>query len=78
MSPRKTADYANAVYRKGEIRYDSKADVVRLKKIAELMGENKKVLDIGCYDGTLGKMLIEKNNEVYGIEINQEVAEIAK
>ena len=42
------------------------------------MGQNNKILDIGCYNGTLGSKFREMNNEVYGIEINQQVAELAK
>lgn len=78
MSVRRPADYAKDIYRKGELQYNSKAEKVRLEKIVSLTEENSKVLDIGCYDGTLGRMLIERNNEVYGIEINEEVANIAR
>jgi 2-polyprenyl-3-methyl-5-hydroxy-6-metoxy-1,4-benzoquinol methylase len=77
MSTRKTADYAKMIYGEGELQYDSKAEKVRLEKIVELVGADNKVLDIGCYSGTIGSMLIKKGNEVYGIEINPEVAEIA-
>jgi len=78
MSARKTADYAKEVYGKGELQYNSKAERIRLEKIAELVGEGNKVLDIGCYSGTLGSMLMKIGNEVYGIQINEEVAEIAR
>jgi 2-polyprenyl-3-methyl-5-hydroxy-6-metoxy-1,4-benzoquinol methylase len=70
-------DYAKEIYREGELQYNSKAETVRLEKIVELAGIGNKVLDIGCYSGTIGSTLIKEGNEVYGIEINQEVAEIA-
>lgn len=47
-------------------------------KIIKLIGSNKKVLDIGCYDGGLARRLIEKNCEVVGIEINADLANKAK
>jgi len=71
-------EYAKKVFGRGEIQYSSKADKRRLEKIVYLVGSNKRVLDLGCYDGTLGQMLIEKGNEVYGIEVNEEAADIAK
>lgn len=41
--------------------------------ITDLIEEKSKVLDLGCGDGTLLKMLIqEKNVEAKGIEINQD------
>lgn len=47
-------------------------------KIINLVGSNKKVLDIGCYDGGLASRLIENNCEVVGIEINADLANEAK
>ena len=39
-------------------------------KIKEIVGENKKVLDLYCGTGTIG-IYISKNNEVLGVEINE-------
>ncbi len=75
---KKSCDYAKSRYGLGELNYVSKCEKIRIRKIVELVGKGNRVLDIGCYDGTLGKLLIDKKNEVYGIEINKEVAEIAK
>ena len=75
---RSASRYAEKIYKKGKLQYNSKGERVRLEKIIELVGTGNKVLDIGCYDGTLGNVLIKKGNEVYGIEISKEVAEIAK
>ncbi len=75
---KKSCDYAKSLYGLGELNYVNKCEKIRIRKIVELVGKGNRVLDIGCYDGTLGKLLIDKENEVYGIEINKEVAEIAK
>ncbi len=77
MIPKKTGDYAKEIYKEGRITYDSKPGIIKLKKITELIDFGNRILDIGCYDGTIGKILINKGNEVYGIEINNRVAEIA-
>ena len=69
--------YAERLYTPGLISYDSTAEEIRLGKILKLVGKNNKILDIGCYDGSLGKRLIDNNNEVYGIEVNKESAELA-
>ena len=47
-------------------------------KIVELVGKNKKVLDVGCATGLLAKELKKRGNKIYGIEIDPEQAEIAK
>jgi len=76
--PINNTTYANELYHPGLIPYDSRAEEIRFNKILKLIGRNKKILDIGCYDGSLGKLLINNNNEVYGIEINKESAKLAK
>ena len=76
--PRKTSDYAKVTSSKRPpCNYNSKSERIRLKKIVDLVGTCGRILDLGCYDGTLGRLLI-KNNEVYGIEISEKVAEIAR
>lgn len=74
----KTYEYAKKCYSLGGVKYSSKGERVRLEKIISLVGENNKVLDIGCYDGTLGEILLKNGNKVFGIEANEEVAEIAE
>ncbi len=78
MNTTKATNYAKKIYDKEGLSYSSKTETIRLEKMATMVGSSSKVLDIGCWDGTLGSMLIERGNEVYGIEINEEVAEIAK
>jgi 2-polyprenyl-3-methyl-5-hydroxy-6-metoxy-1,4-benzoquinol methylase len=77
MGAKKTVDYAKEVYKNGELPYLSKAEKVRLSKIVVFSGSNNKILDIGCYNGTIGELLIKKNNDVYAIEANQDAAQLA-
>lgn len=49
------------------------------KKIIDLVGRNKKVLDIGCASGAILKYLRENLNcQVRGVEIDEKAAQIAK
>jgi len=41
----------------------------RLRIISQLVGTGKKILDVGCYDGTIAKSLIDTGNKVVGIDI---------
>jgi len=50
----------------------SRVDICRFRKILSLVGSGKKVLDIGCGFGYLGKLLIGTGNEVYGVDIAEE------
>lgn len=52
----------------------------RLRKILELAGNisGKRVLDIGCATGYLGRHLKEAGNEVIGVEISAPAAEEAR
>ncbi|MBM4241504.1 MAG: class I SAM-dependent methyltransferase [Euryarchaeota archaeon] len=47
-------------------------------KIIRLIGKQKKVLDVGCSDGNLSKNLRINECEVFGIEINDKTAHLAK
>jgi len=47
-------------------------------KIAKLIGHNKKILDVGCGDGSLPQILTKNKNEVWGMEVNQSAANRAK
>lgn len=46
--------------------------------IIQAVGSKKIILDVGCNDGFIGKILIEKNNQVYGCDIVDENLKIAK
>lgn len=73
-----TAEYANETYKLTEINYGSKAEKVRINKIISLVGSDHRILDIGCYDGTIGNLLKKMSNDVYGIEVSESVANLAK
>ena len=49
-----------------------------LKKMLHLIGENKRVLDVGCATGYLARLLTKRECQVTGVEVNQEAAEVAK
>lgn len=42
----------------------------KIKKILNLIGNNKRILDLGCANGFISKKIQERNNEVIGIEIS--------
>ena len=47
-------------------------------KLLDLVDKNKVVLDVGCATGQLAKRLKEKGCKVYGIEIDEDAAKIAR
>lgn len=47
-----------------------RGDRERIKKIIKLTGKNKKVLDLGCGIGLIGKKLLENKNTVFGLDIS--------
>ena len=49
-----------------------------LKKILNLIGEKKTVIDFGCATGYLAQMLTERGCLVTGVEINQKAAKVAE
>jgi len=70
--------YANYRYKPVANRLINKADKVRINKIIKAAGNNNTILDIGCYDGTIGEKLINTGNIVYGIEISKDAGIIAE
>ncbi|MFA5792114.1 MAG: class I SAM-dependent methyltransferase [Candidatus Paceibacterota bacterium] len=46
-------------------------DRERVKIILELVGSGKSVLDVGCGNGEIGKLLIGNNNKVSGLDISE-------
>jgi 2-polyprenyl-3-methyl-5-hydroxy-6-metoxy-1,4-benzoquinol methylase len=46
--------------------------------LVEMVGANKRVLDVGCDTGYLGESLGAFGNQVWGFEISEETAELAK
>ena len=54
---------------------ENPSDLVEIKKI---IGEHKKLLEVGCGTGRLGKHFIEENYEYLGIDTNEEYLEAFK
>lgn len=60
-------------------KFDTKTDwesELRIKLSLELIGKNKKVLDIGCYDGYVSEKIKKLGNKVFGIEISKEAVNL--
>ena len=51
---------------------------VRIRRICELAGKGKVILDIGCWDGFLSTLLRENDNEVIGVDISEKAIELSK
>lgn len=49
----------------------------RIAKIVSLVGSEKRVLDVGCYDGTLAALLKAKDNIVVAIDISPAAVKLA-
>ncbi len=66
-------------------RYDSLAsedalfDIpLRKEYILSRIGRGKRVLDVGCLGGKVSRLIMEQNNEVWGVELNPAAAEVAR
>jgi len=55
----------------------SKGDLERIRKIVELVGENKVVLDLGCFNGDISIIIKKNNNKVYGLDASESAIKIA-
>jgi 2-polyprenyl-3-methyl-5-hydroxy-6-metoxy-1,4-benzoquinol methylase len=58
-------------------RFNAKPDSLHDKVIKRIKGKNT-ILEIGCADGYIGKILKKKGNKVYGIEISTKTGLEAK
>src|ERR1022692_3826120 len=64
-------------------KYDIELDVARQPGtshayLVELVGSNKRVLDVGCDTGYLGEALGALGNKVWGFELSEETAAVAR
>jgi len=50
-------EYSSKYYQDKEEYYNGTPDRIRIKKVLNLIGSNKKVLDVGCYNGEIGKKI---------------------
>lgn len=69
-------DYWRYRKKRGYI-YNKKNFPARFSVILRLIGSNNKILDVGCGEAFLSKMLIEQGNRVVGIDISEEAIKLA-
>jgi len=67
-------DYPNT----GEVTSESLEDNSSLKKMLDLIGDGKEVVDFGCATGYFSNLLQNKGCTVTGIEINVDAAKVAQ
>lgn len=67
------------------IKYDNLASEdtlyeIPLKKeyFLSRIGKGKRVLDAGCLGGKVSRLILEQNNEVFGVEVNPSAAAVAR
>jgi len=53
-------------------------ELPRIEKIIDMVPTNKRILDIGCYDGTISQLIKEKNNVVIGLDMSMNALNMAK
>lgn len=61
----------NTVYNQKRYSHPWKMDslaVSRVSKIVQLVGSQKRVLDVGCYDGTITSQIMKNGNTVIGVD----------
>ncbi len=56
----------------------SRGDLVKINIVLKMIGSGNVVLDIGSFDGTIAKMIQEKENKVFGADIALSALKLAK
>lgn len=56
----------------------SKTVLSKVKIILAFIGSNHTILDVGCNDGTISKMIALNNNKVIGVDISRKAVLLAK
>jgi len=51
---------------------------LRKEYLISKIGRGKKVLDVGCLGGKMSRLIMDQNNEVWGVEVNPVAAEAAR
>lgn len=69
----KSSDNRNYLYAK-----HSTTNRVEFLVIERIVGKNKKVIDLGCGDGSLMQILAKNGNRCQGVEISQSGVEVCK
>ncbi|MDT8445847.1 MAG: class I SAM-dependent methyltransferase [bacterium] len=73
---RETTDFNSTKYAAPQPIQDS--GLVRIDLALQLIGSGKRVLDLGCWDGSIAQRIKEQGNEVYGFENSRPAAEMAR
>ncbi len=75
-----TFDKSSKIYdiRKNTTGYDGGYLEPRIFIVSKWVGKNKKILDVGCYDGLYSSYLMQGGNEVYGVDASFNAVELAK
>lgn len=73
---RKKMEFCTATYVDDYVKTPSNNP--RLKIIAEMVGRNKKILDVGCFDGSISSLLMQNCNVVFGMELSKQAISSAK
>jgi len=60
--------------------YDKRSTTNRVEFLAieKIVGENKKIIDLGCGDGSLMQILAKNGNECQGVEVSESGVEVCK
>jgi 2-polyprenyl-3-methyl-5-hydroxy-6-metoxy-1,4-benzoquinol methylase len=62
----------------GEGYYAGRSAKWRYTDVLRMVGKAGRVLDVGCYVGVVGAMMMRQGNEVYGIDAYRDGVEMAK
>jgi 2-polyprenyl-3-methyl-5-hydroxy-6-metoxy-1,4-benzoquinol methylase len=54
------------------------SELKRVEKVLRLIGNGKTVLDLGCWDGSISKLIMERGNTVNGLESSEGAVDKAK
>src|SRR4051794_7165336 len=49
----------------------------RKELLLSAIGRGKRVLDVGCLGGRISRLIMDQNNEVWGVELNPAAAKVA-
>lgn len=69
-------NYRSQGWEKGKFKPDG-PDSIRIRRILDPIPDGSVVLDIGCNDGSLGFLLQKKGAIVYGVDVVEELIELA-
>ena len=72
----KKIDFYSGAYASPE--ENTESDQSRLKIVSNMVGENKIILDIGCFTGNVGSIFLKRSNVVFGMDLSMQALETAR